>query len=83
MMKVKKFEELQSNNSLLTDQEWVDLVNKFIKYFRKHLRIGQSYMVALNDIRPDLYNKISGTDNDPFYDDDKLLNFIKFLNGEI
>jgi len=64
----------------LTDQEWVDLVRKTVEYAHKGLRLGQSYMNALSKVRMDLYEEITNTENDPFYNDDKIINFINYLN---
>lgn len=36
------------------------------------LRRGQSWMIALNDVSPGTYERISGTDADCFYDDRKI-----------
>tara|TARA_B100001173_G_C15971323_1_gene540144 strand:- start:541 stop:804 length:264 start_codon:yes stop_codon:yes gene_type:complete len=50
----------------------------------KELRIGQSVMNALHEIRPDLYNDV--TNNHPevdcFYDDKKVTDLIMFLTSE-
>jgi len=64
----------------LTDQEWLDLVRKTVEYAHKGLRLGQSYMNALSDIRPDLYEDITDTESDCFYNDNRITNFIKSLN---
>ena len=66
----------------LTDKEWVDLVKKTVVLYSKGLRLGQSYMNALHDLRPDLYKEITETENDCFYDDDKIINFINFLTND-
>lgn len=41
----------------------------------KNLRKGQALMNALFIIDRDLYNKITGTDADPFYVDEKINKF--------
>lgn len=66
--------------SKLTDKEWVELVRKCVEYCNKGLRIGQSYMNALHDVRDDLYIEITNTEADCFYDDLKIVQFIKKLN---
>lgn len=38
-------------------------------------RRGQAMMNALAKVRPDLYDKISGTEADPFYNDNRITNF--------
>ena len=68
--------------SKLTDKEWVSLTRKLFPYMDKGLRAGQSYMNALRDVNPDVYYEISGTSNDPFYDDNKIILFMRFLNNE-
>lgn len=46
------------------------------------LRLGQSYMVSLYDINPQLYKIVSENDElDCFYLDRNIDNFIKFLDG--
>jgi hypothetical protein len=64
----------------LTDKEWVTLVEKTVQYSHEGLRLGQSYMNALSKVRMDLYEEITNTENDPFYNDDKIINFINYLN---
>lgn len=43
------------------------------------LRFGQLYMNVLYDRRMDLYNYVSGTKFDPFYDDQRITAFFKYL----
>lgn len=69
-----------NKNLKLTDKEWVKLTRIFVRYYNQGLRPGQSYMNALNDINPDLYVEITGTDADCFYDDNKLIDFMRYLN---
>ena len=64
----------------LTDEEWVELVRKTVQYSHDGLRLGQSYMNALGDVRFDLYKEITDTEFDCFYNDDKIIKFINFLN---
>lgn len=52
------------------------------RYMSFGLREGQSYMNSLYDINPSLYELVSGTDSDCFYVDDKVPNFLKFLNDD-
>jgi len=66
--------------SKLTDKEWVDLIREFYKFLQKDLRIGQSYFNALAIVKPDLANEIQGTEDDCFYDDNKVIKFIRRLN---
>jgi len=64
----------------LTDKEWVKLIKRFCKYFEQGLRNGQSYSNALADVNMKAYNEITGTDDDCFYDDNKVIKFIRRLN---
>ena len=45
-------------------------------WISKGLRKGQSYMIALSEIDLDCYRKIAGTENDPFYVDAKIPQFL-------
>lgn len=55
-----------------------------LKLEYKELRMGQSLMNALHEIRPDLYNDV--TNNHPevdcFYNDEKASDLIMFLTSE-
>ena len=42
------------------------------------LRIGQCYMNALHGLDTVLYEKITGTSVDPFYQNDKIEEFLKY-----
>ena len=44
------------------------------------LREGQSYIGTLAHIDNELYHKITATEDDPFYDDSKVSNFLNALN---
>lgn len=79
-MRIKKVNEMNDQKGKLTDKEWVTLVKKMVDYTHKDLRIGQSWMNALYDIKPELYKDISGTNNDPFYIDENIHNFLTYLN---
>ena len=46
----------------------------------KELRLGQSFMIKLHELNPTLYNSITNTDNDPFFDDKIIKKFLKFIN---
>jgi hypothetical protein len=71
------------NESKLTDNEWVELVRKCVDFYHKGLRLGQSYMNALALINKELYDEITGTEYDPYYDDDNLHKFINYLNERL
>jgi hypothetical protein len=64
----------------LTDKQWVSLTEKTVEFAHKGLRLGQSYMNALFVVDDKIYNKITGTESDCFYDDNKIINFINYLN---
>jgi hypothetical protein len=68
--------------SRLTDKQWVELTAKTIdKYNTGNLRIGQSYMIALGEINLDLYKEVTATDYDCFYNDNRIIKLIEFLNN--
>lgn len=48
-------------------------------HMRPELRQGQCLFNTLHRLHPDLSEQIRGTDNDCFYDDNKISNFFKFL----
>ena len=68
----------------MTSKEWVSLINKLVDSLHKHpeLRYGQAMINSLHDIRPDLYQRVTGTENDCFYNDNKIINLIGFLNND-
>lgn len=67
--------------SRLTDKEWVELTRKTIdNYNTGHLRLGQSYMNALAEINMDFYNEVTATEYDCFYNDNKIVKFMDYLN---
>lgn len=45
-------------------------------------RRGQAYYNVLEAVRPDLANKVVGTDADPFYSDNCLPLFFEVINRE-
>lgn len=73
----------ESDMSRLTDTEWVELTKKTLENYNSgHLRLGQSYMNALADVRMDLYEEVTATEYDCFYNDDKIIKFVEYLNNE-
>ena len=69
----------------LTDQEWIELTQKTQEFLFKDegvLRLGQSYMNALYEVNSQLYKDITNTENDPFYEDKLINNFMKYLLKE-
>ena len=69
-----------SKDSRMNDKEWVELVRLTVHYAHQGLRLGQAYMNALCEVRPDLYDRITGTDCDPLYIDNNIHKFLEFLN---
>ena len=63
----------------LTNTELVHLHINAIELHNQKLRLGQSYMIALGDINHDLYTEVTNTDNDCFYNDNKINNLLNFL----
>jgi hypothetical protein len=51
-----------------TIKRWVDLQPS-------DLRMGQFFYNSLHDVRPDLAERVAGTDDDPFYLDSRLPEF--------
>jgi hypothetical protein len=50
-------------------EEFVQKIDAFYHVNQPHMRYGQSIMNMLYQSRPNLYEKIKGTDFDCFYDD--------------
>lgn len=66
----------------MTDSELVEWIRESVREFSENypnLRWGQSHMISLNRVRPDLYQEITATEFDPFYRDDILVNLFKYL----
>jgi hypothetical protein len=63
----------------LTQSQLLALHIKILEYNEdvKYLRQGQLTMNALFHVSPEMYNAITGTDADCFYDDKKLHAFWK------
>jgi hypothetical protein len=60
-----------------------DKLNEYIIYFKRNdCRLGQSCMNALYEVDKDLYNEITGTEADCFYDDAKIPSFIEKVFAE-
>jgi len=67
---------------MLSDKDWEVLNKLLIMYINEGQRSGQAYMNALFKVNPKIYNDITNTEFDPFYNDDKVIKFLKKLNGE-
>lgn len=55
---------------------------KLVEKRPKEWRQGQAFFNYLEAHRPDLANKVRGTERDPFYLNDNVPKFIKFLQEE-
>lgn len=53
-----------------------------VQVSRMRMRIGQAYMNSLSSIRPDLYDGITNTQSDCFYDDSLIPLFFKWLEDK-
>jgi len=74
---------IQKNKpSILNDQEFELFIEIYVDTCYSGGRKGQSYMYALSQIRPDIYEEVTSCDfRDCFYSDTKILNLINYLNG--
>lgn len=60
----------------------LDTLSKFLLKQNPHFRNGQALMNSLREINPELYQKITTTDDDCFYLDEKIQNFFeRILNS--
>lgn len=66
----------------LTSNDWAKLTALFVTYCSAGQRAGQAYMNALLRINSSLHTDVSGTEADCFYDDAKILDFVRYLNSE-
>lgn len=66
----------------LTADELKALLDEVENGFKANndLRKGQKHMIVLFDIKPELYAEITGTDDDPFYVDARMDNFLKRIS---
>ncbi len=60
----------------LTPEEYCSLCIKTNAFIAKGLRKGQSYMNALYEVNHTVYQSVTGSDIDPFYDDSKIPRFL-------
>lgn len=58
------------------------LYDKTREYVSAGLRLGQSMFNSLWEIDPNLARDITGTDDDCFYNDNKICNFLKAISKE-
>lgn len=66
----------------LTAEEHVQTIKEAVSQIKAGLRIGQAHMNALHSVRPDLYELVSNTDADCFYNDGKMIQFTEFIHGK-
>jgi hypothetical protein len=61
--------------------EYVNIASAYYKRWKRGgLRKGQAYFNSLDGYRPDLAKQVGGhTDLDPFYKDENLVPFLKFI----
>lgn len=53
-----------------------------LKGSHEQLRYGQSLMIALKNVDAELYVKVTGTEYDCFYDDDRVETFLNYLDKQ-
>lgn len=67
----------------LTSEQVIYLHKKALQDYinnKPHYRLGQSYFNTLHDIKAELADSIRATVIDPFYNDDKLPDFILYIS---
>ncbi|AEC53172.1 hypothetical protein SCRM01_226 [Synechococcus phage S-CRM01] len=65
----------------MTFQHYLDSANRYYVQNSKDLRYGQAMMNFLCLVCPELDAKITGTDVDPFYDDNRVPVFLEYLGN--
>jgi hypothetical protein len=63
----------------LSDEDFIKFLVEFRYPKPDTLRLGQWAMFILCGINTEVYNQITGTENDPFYNDNKLPQFFNTL----
>jgi hypothetical protein len=66
---------------MLTLKEFTDICRGHEQ--NPSLRVGQAMIIALFHINPILYSEMVGTALDPFYDDEKVDNFLAWIHGKV
>jgi hypothetical protein len=82
---MKDLNELIQNEkpNILNDDEFDIFVEIYVDSCYSGGRKGQAYMYALEQVRPDIFNKVKAcTFRDCFYDDANIINLINYLNGK-
>lgn len=72
-----KLHEIQNKTATKLNQEQIDILHKLVENRESYIRKGQAYFLGLNKINPKLADLICSTEDDPFYNDDRIE---KFLN---
>jgi hypothetical protein len=65
----------------LSNRPSEDLRIKVSQRRRPYERLGQAYMNVLRDYREDLYQQVTGTRYDPFYDDNRISSFLSWVDN--
>jgi hypothetical protein len=63
----------------MTFEEWLSEAAKYAVSNNKEQRRGQAYYNCLASVRMDLTNNIMGTKLDPFYDNNRLNDFLEYV----
>ena len=66
--------------------EYAKFLDKWAEYHshvRLYLRVGQSIMNYIHANHRDIYDEITGTENDCFYDDTKILETLKYVKNRL
>jgi len=64
----------------LSDAEWITLTTQFAIRYKRGERAGQAYINALKELDYKLWEVVSGTSADCFYNDANIQTFIRSLN---
>lgn len=66
----------------LTNKEYISFREQVKDILEEYpmLRRGQVMFNVLSEIKPEMARDIMDTDKDPFYDDSKIPEFIKYIN---
>jgi hypothetical protein len=68
--------------AILNDVEFELFIEIYVDTCYSGGRLGQAYMHALHQVRPDIYEEVTMcTFRDCFYNDSKITNLINYLNG--
>lgn len=70
-------------NSKLSDFELTEFFNSYQQYKNQGLREGQSLYNALHDVKPELALAIVHSNDDPYFRDEYIGNFYKYIGIDI